>query len=108
MRAILISMGALELSTGRWLLALLLAVLFVVTVLALDLRIVDRMERFRAVTSFNSGRQETTTVVVQLSLFAIPLAAAYGHGRSDELSPLPEPARPQHLDGTSGGTACPL
>jgi len=52
--------------------------------------------------------QETTNVVVPLSLFVILLAAAHGRGHRDELSPLPEPARPQHLDGTSGGTVCPL
>jgi hypothetical protein len=42
------SMSTLEPSTGRWLLAFLLAVLFVVAVLALDVWVVDRMERFRA------------------------------------------------------------
>lgn len=48
MRAILSSMGALELRTGRWVLVFLLAVLLTAAVVTLDLRIVDRMERFRA------------------------------------------------------------
>lgn len=48
MRAILSSMGALELSTGRWVLVFLLAVLLTAAVVTLDLRIAHRTKRFRS------------------------------------------------------------
>jgi hypothetical protein len=52
--------------------------------------------------------QETASVVVPLLFFVILLAAEYGRIRTHGLPPLPNQARPHHLDGTSGGTVCPL
>lgn len=52
--------------------------------------------------------QETASVMIPLSLFVILLATAYGRNRTPGLPPLPDQMRPQHLDGTSGGTVCPL
>lgn len=52
--------------------------------------------------------QETASVVIPLSLFVILLATAYNRNRAHGLPPLPDQMRPQHLDGTSGGTVCPL
>ena len=52
--------------------------------------------------------QETASVVIPLSLFVILLATAYGRNRTHGLPPLPDQMRSQHLDGTSGGTVCPL
>jgi hypothetical protein len=52
--------------------------------------------------------QETSMVVVPLSLLAVLLAVSYGGNRTRELLPLPGRVSTQHLDGTSGGTTCPL
>jgi hypothetical protein len=52
--------------------------------------------------------QETSMVLVPLSLLVILLAVSYGGNRRHELLPLPDQVSPEHLDGTSGGTTCPL